>query len=436
MQPAVSIVEHGRSGEVLYRDSRGALRGYWEFGGGDVVVTVSMGTAEAWLRAQPWAVGERTAILRFVAKEVVRQRAPTCTAEVDELSGDIILQQAGAAATGHRAPGGRRSTGNPVPPPAEAAATWVRRYADLRARFALVVLALVLVAGGIAWLQQDVFAIDPGKGSPLGDSVRTATHVATLIDTLQPYMPTLNRDPSRDRRRLSLLLVPLDGGEPALVPVTGDLQPGSYSLSRVIGSDGRTVWLVANDLYGVEPGSLTLVTPEEVKRANPSLDPQWIDDTRGMELFDGRLRMRALDGSGIAFALDPATRRAVPVDAAPSGAWPLRPRPEDYLDGDTLRSGPRAGPLKLHDPDGTLRLSPVRRDASGTLQVSRVDAAGRAAWTTDTGIDRFRLQQVLPGPDSTAFVGPWPQVPNDLGEPLLVILRHADGSAVSHSLLR
>lgn len=79
-----------------------------------------------------------------------------------------------------------------------------------------------LVIGGGAWLKNKVLVIDPGTGTPLGSSMRTGAHIATLIQTLEPYTPSLNRAHSKDRQRLGIPLVPLDGSASRLVPGAGD----------------------------------------------------------------------------------------------------------------------------------------------------------------------------------------------------------------------
>jgi hypothetical protein len=66
--------------------------------------------------------------------------------------------------------------------------------------------------------------------------------------------------------------------------------------------------------------------------------------------------------------------------------------------------------------------------------MSRVDTQGRIIWKVDTGIDRFKLSQILPGDAATAFVGTRLPVPDKVPEPLLVIVEHATGALVSHSL--
>lgn len=68
--------------------------------------------------------------------------------------------------------------------------------------------------------------------------------------------------------------------------------------------------------------------------------------------------------------------------------------------------------------------------------VARVDLDGSARWSADTGIERFGLQQLLPGMDQCAFVGTRPPVPNKLSEPLVVIVDNASGSVSTHSLWR
>ena len=55
---------------------------YWEFGGGDVVAILHTGLSSPWSRQQ-------REILERVIQEVVRQRAPTCKADIDE-TGDYI----------------------------------------------------------------------------------------------------------------------------------------------------------------------------------------------------------------------------------------------------------------------------------------------------------------------------------------------------------
>ena len=91
MSERVIITEEGRSGSVSYQEGDHRITGWWEFAGGDAVAIVNMGSASEWTHGHPWAVERRAAILRFVADEVVRQKASSCKAEIDEEGGWITL---------------------------------------------------------------------------------------------------------------------------------------------------------------------------------------------------------------------------------------------------------------------------------------------------------------------------------------------------------
>jgi hypothetical protein len=72
----------------------------------------------------------------------------------------------------------------------------------------------------------------------------------------------------------------------------------------------------------------------------------------------------------------------------------------------------------------------------GTLVVSRVDLEGRILWSSDTGLDRFLLQQILPATDAFAFVGNPPAVEGKLSEPMVVLVDNVTGKLTRHSLWR
>lgn len=89
----VTITEEGRSGSVMYTEASGSISGWWEFAGGDALAIVNVGSANEWKHGHPWAVERRAAILRFVADEVIRQKASGCKAEIDEENGWITLRR-------------------------------------------------------------------------------------------------------------------------------------------------------------------------------------------------------------------------------------------------------------------------------------------------------------------------------------------------------
>lgn len=89
----VIITEEGRSGSVLYESDGRRISGWWEFAGGDAVAIVHIGSASEWRHGHPWAVGQRAEIMRFIADEVIRQKASTCKAVIDEEGGWITLKR-------------------------------------------------------------------------------------------------------------------------------------------------------------------------------------------------------------------------------------------------------------------------------------------------------------------------------------------------------
>lgn len=88
----VEIVQSGRSGSVNYQEPSGSISFYWEFGGGDAVAIISVGNSAAWSSRYPWAAERRREILERVAHEVVRQKAPTSRADIDDANGYIYIR--------------------------------------------------------------------------------------------------------------------------------------------------------------------------------------------------------------------------------------------------------------------------------------------------------------------------------------------------------
>lgn len=92
--PRVDISNGGRAGTVTYREGRNSARFDWEFALSPVLAVVSGPPSAAWDRLHPWAAGRQEEVLRYVAGEVVRQRAAGCTAEIDVQAGTIHLLEA------------------------------------------------------------------------------------------------------------------------------------------------------------------------------------------------------------------------------------------------------------------------------------------------------------------------------------------------------
>jgi hypothetical protein len=332
--------------------------------------------------------------------------------------------------------------------------------------------------------------------------------VATLIQTTDPHFRDLSGRGGNATTSISILLTPLDGSEPRLVPVVGRLTSHGYNLARIMGSDGRTVWFDAMGFYGVRLDDFTLVTPNDLRAANPDLDATWWDDPRGMDIIAGKLHIMRIDRSA-AVDVDPETWKATPATPKPSntrferreladhlaagvltapGAWfglhspdelagdfkpgkwikavesagearvarrlskavleassdgdryrvrTIAPLHEtEFLEAAFLRMDEKSEPLRMKNPDGALMIHTSAPGQARTLVVSRVDYEGNLLWSTDTGLDRFQLKQILPGTKVLAFVGTRPPIPDKLSEPLVVLVESDTGKLTSHTLWR
>ena len=278
--------------------------------------------------------------------------------------------------------------------------------------------------------------------------------------TLEAYTPSLNRNHGNDTYRFSVFLAPLDGSEPKLIPIGGGFSSSAMGLAKILGSDGRTLWFDVNGVGGVDLKTYELLKPSKVR--DPFVPPQGspfppsVDSylsagfLTGAESWLGLHSTAELEGE---FASKKFVRRVVQQEDAKQmrrfhrGALdaPVDDKyyrilsmtaidDTEYLNAAFLRLDDTTEPLRLSDPDGALMVYTSDPGLKGTLVVARVDTEGKILWKVDTGIDRFKLAQILPGAKSFAFVGTRPMVPDKVSEPLLVLVECATGKITTTSL--
>lgn len=472
--PRVTITEAGRAGLVVYRATDGELRFHWELGGDDALAVVHVGAASDWRARYPWAAERRQEILRFVADEVIRQKTPGCVAEIDDARGWITLR--GDAAAGRGGSAAATSAGredDPARRPGSAATTrarvghddvgWYHRLRGLQLKLALAVGALALLLALLVAVENTIFSIDPGKGTPIGRSVRTDTHVATLIQTLEAYVPSLARDHAKDTYAVGLFLVPLDGSAPRLVPIGGGHSGNSLGLVQILGSDGRTLWFDVNGVGGVDLATDELVKGapanlRELQGARPRAFAPRVESHLATGFFTGRGTWLGLlsdaerareyaPGQWLRRVTHAASSkemrrwyRGIVGEGSGTGSRQIvamEPIGDaQYLDAAFLRIDEASEPIRVRDPDGALTVHTSAPGGKGTVVLARVDDDGNVLWSADTQLDRFGLQQILPGAGSTALVGTRVPVPGKVSEPLLVLVDHATGEVTTHSLWR
>lgn len=390
--PHVTITQNGPDGDVVYTDGLRSIRGYWAFGGGDVITIISMGSRDEWQGAHGWAVANRARILRFVADETIRQRAPTCRAEIDEERGDILLRQ-GSDAASHPS----------VTAPARRAeaASFVHRLRNLKEMLATGLIVLFLVVGAFMWAGKSALTVTAVSGTPLNESLRFAPNgrghpggIATLIQTTDPHAVEISGRGGNTTSSISILITPVDGAAPKFVPVVSRLSPNSTMLSRIMGSDGRTVWFDAAGLYGVRLDDLSLVTPADLVEANPQLDPKWWDDQRGMDIVDGRLHVMNADRSA-ALDVDPGTLKATLTKPKPSNARFERRDPEHYLAAGVVLAPDRwLGVLAPSEAESDYKVGSWIRPVESAGEKRLARQLMKAALERSSDGTRFRIRSI------------------------------------------
>jgi hypothetical protein len=423
LEPKVTITRDGREGRVRYRDRDGEIEGYFEFGGNDVVAILSMGAREDWARHHPWAMARRAEILRRVADAALKDAGPSCKADIEDDRGVVLI----------RTKSGEAPAGPVTPSPQAKAAAFVTRFADLRATLASIVLCAAIIGGAIMWFGQKTLSVAPSKGVPLNEPAQYASDgaggIASLIQTADAHLPNWTGRGGGETVSVKLLLIPADGGAPALVPVASGLSPTAVSLARIIGSDGRTLWLDVAGLYGVRLADKTLTGPKELAAANPNLETSWWDDPRDIDIVDGRLHAMRRDRSA-AIDVDPATWAAAPVAPKPSNARFERSSPDDLLAaGVVIAPGVWLGLHTQAELARSFRPGKWVRPVESADRTKEARRLARGALEASSGGARHRIRSIAPVGETeyrdAAFLRPDAKsAPRVLDDPASVTMVH------------
>jgi hypothetical protein len=96
---SVSIQGNGPSGSIKYQEGQKCIRFYWEFGGRNVILTISGPPPQRWDQELSWTIGRRLEILERVASDVIRQQTLDAFAEFTDGDTTIVLRNRRAAET-------------------------------------------------------------------------------------------------------------------------------------------------------------------------------------------------------------------------------------------------------------------------------------------------------------------------------------------------
>lgn len=262
---------------------------------------------------------------------------------------------------------------------------------------------ILIVAVCVLLLGRSVMRVKT-TGAPWGSSARSGDDIVTLITWLEPYVPSLHRNPAKDRYTVGLLLHSArDSSTRRFVPIARNQAASALGLAKITGAENGLVRFRAP-----EPGAFDL-------RNGRLVEADGFRQLPSEPARDARTVMADL-ATG-----DDALRLWL-SDADTSGG--------KYRAG--FVRGSRQGAILQLAGGGALLVWESKPYRSGTIMVARIDSSGSVAWTVDTGIGT--LHQVLPDPQTPALIGERPRVPDKVSEPILVIMDAATGGLTTHSL--
>lgn len=322
---------------------------------------------------------------------------------------------------------------------------------------------LALGVGGLAAVAAVVFGISKqvgvkSYGSPTGKVVRAGQHLSVLIQTRDPYMPSLKgRSESDMSYSYSLWLIP-ETADGDITTVRLDRNVRSIDRMHTAGVHGYqngVVWAATKDLVGVDVAAGKIVnTPvpaaidkltvsellggsehplEEYRAENVTLpNGDWLfmasDEEAKKDLAMGT---RLSDNSTAKGTFWPRKLHFVTVQPGPipriATAAPVGTT--EFKNAAFMRSSEGGKVVRFTNPDGFLIVHDAGDPVKSTVHFSRLNVDGSIAWTVDTKIGRFR--QILPHESLPAFVG---NFPGELTEPTLTVLNLKDGTVKTKSL--
>jgi hypothetical protein len=106
--------------------------------------------------------------------------------------------------------------------------------------------------------------------------------------------------------------------------------------------------------------------------------------------------------------------------------------PTEYRAANFLRAKPGGAILRAGNPQSLFLLHRLGTGLFASFTLTRISLDGQVLWAADTGLGR--LQQVLPGTDSIVLIGERPPVPNQVSEPILVVISVSTGNTQTISL--
>lgn len=306
--------------------------------------------------------------------------------------------------------------------------TFLTRLRSIRMIVALLVLVLAVIGFGVVRLVQ-VRTL----GAPFGASVRVGDSLATLVSTQERYIPSLHRNPERDRFRIDVMITPLfSDAKPRMIALARSLRSNAFHPgTKLLGTDGPLLWMFVPELKALDLRTSRVITLADLRAANPGLGEIW---TSARFHFADRLHLMSADRQR-SYTIDPDTLRAREDETPPRITW-QDPAPDVHthlcqggpiatgtwlvaLSAKERESSFRVGSTIAHDLPAERSREPrqlhrLQVEPLGTrLRIVALEPVGEASFTGGTLLRR------APGAG-----------PLVLGEPTAVLVCHRTGSTL------
>lgn len=295
-------------------------------------------------------------------------------------------------------------------------------------------------------------------GMPTGQVVRAGKDLAVLIETCDPYLPSLKGvDESRKSYSYALWLIPERcDGETRVIGLDRGVRSGDRMHARgVHWYEQGVAWAGMGELRGVDVASGEIVTQAPpVGLVNAPISQLMPRDQRPLEeyrsggvVLASGLRLVMANEDEEKVELKPGKRlyenpdmggsfkarrlSSVSVEAGPipKVASAARVGSAEFRGGSLMRGGRGKGVVRFDNPEGVLVVHMGGDAVHPSLRLSRVNADGTVSWTADTKIGD--VSQILWHDTLPAFVG---QLPHELTEPMVAVVDLTDGSVRTRSL--
>jgi hypothetical protein len=303
-------------------------------------------------------------------------------------------------------------------------------------------------------------------GVRMGHSVRSGDAIVTMMSRLEPYAPTLHRNPANDRYTIGLLIHSArDKSVRKFVTIVTGQRAVDTPLMDIIAVEGNVVWFRAAEVGAYDVARGKLLADEPGWSSAPHAPAKQFSEA---ELGRGERAVTAMliaggeptptqwlaalneteitrnwgygPGASITMSM-PIERTKEPRRLYLTDTYrvngDLRIRQLEPLDSDSMMNAgfvraTRYGDILRMAGGGFLLLWESTPSLDRHIMAARVDGAGKVVWTVDTGLGE--LFEILPDPEFPAFVGERPMVPEHVPGPILLVVDAATGQLTAHSL--